>query len=102
MNKPSLPLLIPGNLPGGSARTTDPAALVQQPFPTGQASRRGVVAPTAPVSFRQAAAPYVDPYLFETGYYASPAEYQELTRTAAARITLRADAEHARPKRRKA
>lgn len=43
---------------------------------------------------------YVDPYLFETGYYASQAEQLELTRTAASRIRLRAEVESARPKRR--
>lgn len=54
--------------------------------------------PTHPADFTGASA-YVDPYLFETGSYASPAEYEALTRMAATRIQLRADVESARPKR---
>lgn len=43
-------------------------------------------------------AAYVDPYLFEVGYYANRAEYEQLTRTAP--IRSRAEAE-ATPTRRK-
>ncbi|UOQ99510.1 hypothetical protein MUN81_08465 [Hymenobacter sp. 5317J-9] len=75
-------------------------AVVQQPVPAGAVSSGPGIPSVPPAAFAGAAGPYVDPYLFETGYYASQAEYNELQRTAASRIRLRADAENAHPKRR--
>lgn len=75
-----------------------PQALVQQAPPTNTAQKRTPIPPTRPAAYTAAPA-YVDPYLFETGYYASPAEHEALSRTAASRIQLRAEAENARPKR---
>jgi len=112
MNKPLLPptLPIPELAPAAAAK---PQALVRQPAPVRRAAQRAAIAPTPmdraaqraaiaplPPAQRPGSAPYVDPYLFETGYYASRAEHDELTRTAPARLRLRADAEPARPKRR--
>lgn len=100
MNKPDVLPMLPG-LPSKSNQAAAPKALIHQPVPVSAASGQAAIAPTRPVK-RQSASSYVDPYLFETGYYASLAEQEELTRTAAPRIQLRADAENARPKRRRA
>ena len=97
MNKPDIPPMLPGPPSPGSSPTPTPKALVNQPIPVSAALKGTPIPPTPPT--RYAGIPtYVDPYLFTTGYYASPAEYEELSRTAATRIQLRADAENARPK----
>ncbi len=99
MNKPEIPPMLPSP-PATSGRAV-PAhlALVQQSAPVDAVQKQGSIPPTRPTS-RVGTPAYVDPYLFETGYYASPAEYAALTRTASSRIQLRADVENARPKRR--
>ena len=99
MNKPDILPVLPGS-PATSGQVAQvPSAFVQSPVSAQVANSRAAAPPTRPAS--QAAAPeYVDPYLFETGYYASPAEEHELSRTAASRIRLRAEVENARPKRR--
>ena len=99
MNKPDISPMLPGLPPAGSQPVQAPKALVRQPAPTNTSGSRAAVPPTPPAA-QAGATPYVDPYLFETGYYASRAEYEELARTAPARIRLRAEAEHARPRRR--
>lgn len=98
MNKPEIPPMLPG-LPnsGGQPATAAPKALVRQPGPVGAMSPS--VSPIRPAA-HTGTPTYVDPYLFETGYYASRAEYEELLQTATSRIQLRADVENARPKRR--
>ncbi len=101
MNKPDVLPMLPGQ-PGKSGRVAAaPKALIHQPAPMNAASHQAAIAPTHPVQHRDASA-YVDPYLFETGYYTRRAEPEELARAAASRIQLRADAENARPKRRTA
>lgn len=95
MNKPDIPPMLPGPHNPGSSPQPAPKALVNQPVPVSAALQGTPIPPTAPT--QHAGTPtYVDPYLFATGYYASPAEYQELSRTAATRIQLRADVENAR------
>lgn len=95
MNKPDIPPMLPGPHNPGSSPQPAPKALVNQPVPVSAALQGTPIPPTAPT--QHAGTPtYVDPYLFATGYYASPAEYQELARTAATRIQLRADVENAR------
>ena len=99
MNKPDILPMLPGSpAPGGQA-VSAPSALVQRSAPVNAAASRAAILATRPTA-QQIVAAYVDPYLFETGYYVSQAEQVELTRTAAARIQLRAEAENARPKRR--
>lgn len=99
MNKPEIPSMLPSP-PATSGRVVPvPQALVQQSAPVDAVRKQGSIPPTRPTS-RVGTSAYVDPYLFETGYYASPAEHEALTRTAASRIQLRADVENARPKRR--
>lgn len=44
---------------------------------------------------------YVDPYLFQSGFYESPAEYEELHKNAEQNIKLRAEVEFAKPARRR-
>lgn len=97
MNKPEIPPL-PGMLVTNNPATT-PKAVVHQPAPVGEAASQHRVSPTRPAAPAKTA-PYVDPYLFETGYYASRAEYEELSRTVGDRIQLRAEAEKAPTKRR--
>lgn len=99
MNKPDMLPMLPGQPIKSTQAATAPQALTHQPALVNAASSQPVILPTRPARHQDATA-YVDPYLFETGYYASPAEQAELTRTAASRIQLRADAENARPKRR--
>lgn len=100
MNKPDILPMLPGPSTTSGQIAHAPSAFVQPPVSTKVVNNRAAIPPIRPA--QQAAAPeYVDPYLFETGYYVSPAEQQELTRTAAARIQLRAEVENARPKRRK-
>ena len=90
--------MYPGMPPAGRQPVK---ALVQQPAPLNSVSGQPPIAPTPPASHAGGpASAYVDPYLFESGYYASRAEYNELQRTAPSRIRLRADVENARPKRR--
>lgn len=101
MNKPDILPTLPGQPEKSVQVSTAPRALIYQSGPVSAAdSQHPTIQPTRPARPVEAA-PYVDPYLFETGYYASPAEQVELTRTAATRIQLRADVENARPKRRK-
>ena len=100
MKKPDIPPMHPGMPPVGNQPSQPVKALVHQPIPINAASSRSTIPSVAPAAFSGPVAPYVDPYLFETGYYASQAEYNELQRTAAARIQLRAEVENARPKRR--
>lgn len=98
MNKPETPPMLPGLLnSGGQPATAAPKALVRQPGPVSAMSPS--VSPTRPAAHIGTPA-YVDSYLFEAGYYASRAEYEELSQTAASRIQLRADVENAQPKRR--
>ncbi len=100
MNKPdSLPML-PGPAATSGQVAHAPSAFVQPSVAASAVSSRAAVPPTRP-SPPAPAPEYVDPYLFETGYYASPAEYEELARTTASRLRLRADVENARPTRRK-
>ena len=97
MNKPDIPPMLPGPPSPGSSSQPAPKALVNQPVPVSAALQGTPIPPTPPT--QHAGTPtYVDPYLFATGYYSSPAEYQELSRTAATRIQLRADVENARSK----
>ena len=91
--------MLPGPPATGGQVGHAPSAFVQPPVSTKVATSRAAVPPTRPVQ-QATTSEYVDPYLFETGYYASPAEQQELARTAATRIRLRAEVENARPKRR--
>ena len=65
-------------LPSAASATPEPTAFV----PVGSAS--GGVVPSARPARQVASAPgeYVDPYLFETGFYSSRAEYEKLMRTA--------------------
>lgn len=101
MNKPDIQLMRPGPPATNGQGASLPNALVHQTAPANSVGSRTAVPPTRPA--QQAGGPeYVDPYLFETGYYASQAEYQALSSTATSRIQLRAEAENARPKRRKA
>jgi hypothetical protein len=100
MNKPDILPMLPGSPASSDQVVHAPSAFVQQPVSTKVANSRAAILPTRPA--QQAATPeYTDPYLFETGYYASLAEQQELARTTAARLQLRAEVEHARPKRQK-
>lgn len=102
MNKPGMLLLLSGQPEKSSQVVTAPSAVGYQPTPMNAGSSRAVIPATRPAQAASASV-YVDPYLFETGYYASQAEQaeqEELTRTAASRIQLRADVENARPKRR--
>ena len=99
MNKPDILPMLPGQPAKSSQVSAAPKALVHQPAPVDAVSSQVAIPPTR-LAQPVAAPEYVDPYLFETGYYASPAEEQELARTAASRIRLRAEVENARPKRR--
>ena len=93
--------MLPGLPPAGSQPGQSTKAIVHQPAPVNAMSGRLPIAPTPPTAHAGTPAePYVDPYLFESGYYASRAEYNELQRTATSRIRLRAEVENARPKRR--
>jgi len=101
MKKTDIPPMLPGLPPAGNHPGHPAKAVVQQPAPVSAVSGRPPIPPTPPAA--HAGSPtktYVDPYLFETGYYASQAEYNELQRTAASRIRLRAEVENAKPKRR--
>lgn len=99
MNKPAISPTLPGAAPAGKQALQAPSAFVQQPTPVNAQAGQPPVAPARPA--QQAAVPeYVDPYLFATGYYDSPAEYEALSRTGATRLRLRADVEKAKPKRR--
>ncbi|RZK28467.1 MAG: hypothetical protein EOO61_22020 [Hymenobacter sp.] len=98
MNKPDILPLLPG-LPTTSSQTTTPKAVAQQPSPVGALANQNRIPPTRLVDSVGVTA-YVDPYLFETGYYASRAEYEELSRTSNDRIQLRGDAEQMLAKRR--
>ena len=100
MNKPDILPMLPSSPATSGQIAHAPSAFVQQPVSTKVVNSRAAVPPTRPAQQVDAAA-YVDPYLFETSYYASPAEQQALSNTAASRIRLRADVENARPKRRK-
>ena len=100
MKKPDVPPMFSGAPPAGNQSGQSVKAVVQQPVSVDAASGRASIPPVPPASFTGPVAPYVDPYLFETGYYASQAEYNELQRPAASRIRLRAEVENARPKRR--
>jgi hypothetical protein len=97
MNKPDIPPMLSGSPSPSSSPTPAPKALVNQPIPVG-AALKGTPIPPTPLTQHAGSSTYVDPYLFAAGYYASPSEYQELSRTAATRIQLRADVENARPK----
>lgn len=99
MNKPDIPPMLPGSPSTQPKQATKPSALVRQVGPVDSASVQPLILPTRPVPPTKAAE-YVDPYLFETGYYASRAEYEELSHTAATRIQLRAEVENAPVKRR--
>jgi hypothetical protein len=92
MNKPDMLPLLPGS-PASSGQVAHAASAFVQPLvSTKVVNSRAAILPTRPA--QQVDTPeYVDPYLFETGYYASLAEQQELSRTAAARIQLRAEVE---------
>ena len=99
MNKPNILPTLPGSPATSGQAASAPSALVQRSAPVNAAASRAAIPATRPTA-QQADTAYVDPYLFETGYYASQAEQLELTRTAASRIQLRAEVENARPKRR--
>lgn len=93
------PEMLPGAPAAPQPATTTPSSLVRQGNPVNSGGRQPRIQPTRPVAASKAAE-YVDPYLFEMGYYASRAEYEELARTATPRIQLRADVENTPPKRR--
>lgn len=78
MKKPQLPAAV--------LATNESPAVV----PVGVA--KAAVLPTCPAQW-PAPAEYVDPFLFEIGFYASRAEYKELIRTAP--ILSRAEVEEA-------
>lgn len=99
MNKPNIPPMLPSQ--EGISSAVAPKMVVRQPSQVSQAALHPPVAPTRPAQHAGIVTAYVDPYLFETGYYASRAEYEELSRTAPARLQLRADIENAPPKRKK-
>lgn len=99
MNKPDILPMLPGQPVISGQTIPAPQALVPQVLPANAVRKRAPIVPTRPAVQADTLA-YVDPYLFETGYYASPAEYEALTRTAASRIRLRADVENVRVKRR--
>lgn len=99
MNKPNILPMLPSSPATSGQAASVPSALVQQPVPINAVDSRAAIPATHPAQQVNTTA-YVDPYLFETGYYASLPEQQELTRTAAARIRLRAEVENAQPKRR--
>lgn len=105
MKKPEVPSSFPtepgfSDKPEFSGRSIPvPQALKGQPVPTSALSNRGAMPPTRP-AYHLGNPEYVDPYLFETGFYASPAEYEKATQNAAAHIQLRADVENAPVKRR--
>lgn len=83
MNKPDILPMLPG-LPAAKLPAC-PVPWCSRRFLIDAATSRAAIPATRPAPQVDTAA-YVDPYLFETGYYASPAEQQELTRTAASRI----------------
>jgi hypothetical protein len=99
MNKPEIPPMLPGSLSTQPQPATSPSALVQQVGPVDSVGGQPSILPTRPAPLTKPAE-YVDPYLFDTGYYASRAEYEELSRTAATRIQLQADVEDAPTKKR--
>jgi hypothetical protein len=99
MNKPDISPMLPGSFSTQPQPATSPSALVQQVRPVDSVEGQPAILPTRPASLTKLAE-YVDPYLFDTGYYASRAEYEELSRTAATRIQLRADVENAPAKKR--
>jgi hypothetical protein len=99
MNKPDIPPMLPGSLSTQSQPVTSPSAVVRQVGPVDSIGGQPAILPTRPAPLTKAAE-YVDPYLFDTSYYASRAEYEELSRTAATRIQLRADVENVPAKRR--
>ena len=81
----------------GAAGAT-PSAFAPTPPTARMEAVRPAATPASPIP--AAAPPYVDPYLFEVGYYASRAEYEDLTRTEGTRIQLRAEAEKSPSRRR--
>jgi tripartite-type tricarboxylate transporter receptor subunit TctC len=99
MNKPDIPPMMPGSPLTQPQQATNPSALVRQVGPVDSASEQPLILPTRPASPAKTIE-YVDPYLFETGYYASQAEYEALSHTAITRIQLRAEVENAPIKRR--
>lgn len=99
MNKPDALPMLPSQPAISGQAIPAPQAVVQQSPPVAAVQKQVIIPPTRATRHSDAIAPYVDPYLFETGYYASPTEYEALSRTAASRILFRADAENARPKR---
>ncbi len=99
MNKPEVPPMLPGLPATKGPAATLPKALIHQPKPVNTATGRPPIRTTRPARPAEGTE-YVDPYLFETGYYASQAEYEELSRTTASRIRSRAEVENAKPKRR--
>lgn len=83
--------------PSATPASNAPTAFVSG----GTSARHPQPAPPASSAGEPATGYYVDPYLFETGFFVSRAEEQALTRSSADRVQLREEAE-ARPKRRPA